>query len=360
MKSIYFLLRNLVPASLLALCTYSVCIAKDAPLSMTQLRALKVPVSVTYVRDLGRGDGYAAYLVSYYSAGLKIHAMVAQPTTAAPASGFPVLVVNHGFHPTPQRYGMTDDGVDARPGDYYRRIPSLYAKAGFLVLMPDYRGHNISEGLEYTKGLLASGYYTQDVLALLNGIHEIKHADSKNVFMWGHSLGGEVTLRTLLASGLVKGASLWSSVGGDIWDQAYYYSRYTNLVADDSNLVPKKAMQALRAQIEELGQGAEDTRSREPLEYLCDLQAPLIIHHALDDVGADYRWSMRLAKELSVRNKRYQFHTYAGSNHLFKDVEMQLAADRDIDFFRAIIRNLSTQTAVLSPAPKSAGAGICP
>ena len=74
--------------------------------------------------------------------------MVAVPQTDRPPSGFPVLIANHGTHPDPPRYGYTGDGVDSRPGDYYRPIPELFTAQGFLVVMPDYRGHNDSEGLE--------------------------------------------------------------------------------------------------------------------------------------------------------------------------------------------------------------------
>ncbi|MDE0055987.1 MAG: hypothetical protein OXT64_17285 [Gammaproteobacteria bacterium] len=39
------------------------------------------------------------------------------------------------------------------------------------------------------------------------------------------------TLRTLLATDVLKGASLWCSAGGDIWDQSFYYSRYGDPLA---------------------------------------------------------------------------------------------------------------------------------
>lgn len=55
-------------------------------------------------------------------------------------------------------------------------------------------------------------------------IATLAKADAGNVFMWGHSLGGEVTLKALLATERVKATSIWSPVGGDIWEQAYNYS----------------------------------------------------------------------------------------------------------------------------------------
>jgi len=163
--------------------------------------------------------------------------------------------------------------VDLRPGDYYRPVPELYTRAGFIVVMPDYRGHNTSEGREYARGLLASAYYTEDVLALLSALPGVAHADVDNVFMWGHSLGGEVTLRALLATDRVRGASLWSTVGGEIWDQAYYYSRYKDREAADGADVEKPAVERLKQDIAGLGR-PYDWAAREPLRHLQFLRTP--------------------------------------------------------------------------------------
>ena len=55
--------------------------------------------------------------------------------------------------------------------------------------------------------MLESLYYTEDVLALLAALGDIADADPENVFMWGHSMDGEVTLRTLLATDVPSSAS---------------------------------------------------------------------------------------------------------------------------------------------------------
>jgi alpha-beta hydrolase superfamily lysophospholipase len=47
-------------------------------------------------------------------------------------------------------------------------------------------------------------------LALLSVLPGLDDADLDKLFMWGHSLGGEITLRTLLVDGSIRGASLWS------------------------------------------------------------------------------------------------------------------------------------------------------
>ncbi len=320
---------------LLSLMSATAC-SKPAPKSIDELRAAERKVSLVLVGEIDGGPGFDSFLYSYKSAGLKVHAMVAVPHAPQPENGFPVLVANHGHHPDPPEYGITAEGKDWRPGDYYRRIPELFVAQGFMVVMPDFRGHNNSEGSEFTEGMLESSYYTEDVLNLLAGLESLDGFDSKNIFMWRHSMGGEVTLRSLLATDRVRGASMWSSVGGDIWDQSYYYSRYADPTAFDSSETAKSVIERLRGRIATLG-AAFDYKGSEPLLHLDYMGTPLIIQHAVGDRGAAYKWSERLAKELYMRGKKYEFFSYPGSDHLFEGEMMQQAADRDVKFFRSLM-----------------------
>ncbi len=333
-KLFAIILLSVLPAATVAL---------PAPLSIDALRATEYAPGLQFEGELDGGAGFTAYLVSYQSSGLKVFAMVAVPVGERPDAGFPVVVANHGFHPDPPRYGVTADGVDSRPGDYYRPIPELYAQHGFLVIMPDYRGHNVSEGLEYTDGFLATGYYTEDVLALLSGLQGIAEADIRNVFMWGHSLGAEVSLRALLATERIRGATLWSGVGGEIWDQAYYYERYEDRLAYDGSDAGNRRIDELRHDIAALDE-PYDWRTREPLRYLNYLQAPIVIHHAVGDTGAPYHWSERLARELYLLGHTYRFYSYPGTDHFFQGAALREAVQRDAEYFRSLIREVDPDT----------------
>jgi dipeptidyl aminopeptidase/acylaminoacyl peptidase len=310
--------------------------ARVAPLSIAELRTARFSTSLRSVRALPDGPGFTAQLLAYSSGPLTVYAFVATPVSRSPTSGYPILVANHGTHPDPPRYGFTAEGVDARPGDYYRSIPELYAKAGFLVVMPDYRGHNSSEGADDARGGLASAYFTQDVLALLAGVSDLPQGDARNIFMWGHSLGGDVTLRALLATDRVRGASLWSTVGGDIWERAYYYSRYRRREADDESGVAKASVAELQQQIARLG-GPYDWEAREPGRHLPHLRTPVILHHAIGDTSAKYDWSERLAGALYVAGVPYVFHTYRGTDHFFQGEARQAAVARDVAFFTSLM-----------------------
>ena len=110
-------------------------------------------------------DGMPRKVVSFSADGLEQFALVVEPAGEPPAKGWPVVIMNHGHHPDPQQNGRRADGTTDRPGDYYRGLPAAYAAAGFLVVWPDYRGHNISQGAEFTSRPDASLWYARDVIA---------------------------------------------------------------------------------------------------------------------------------------------------------------------------------------------------
>jgi len=245
--------------------------------------------ALVYEQALHDGESFTSYLVSYQSSGLKVYAMVAVPNAAMPADGFPVIVANHGYVPDPTRYGITAEGVNSRPGDYYRSVPELYTSRGFLVVLPDYRGHNSSEGLEFTKRDNAIEFYADDVMALMAGLDEIDDADMSNVFMWSHSMGGAVSMRVLQATHLVKGASFWATMS------------------------------------------VRDTAAKTGMPEI-----PLILHHSVGDTSTASANSQVLAEALLADGRSHVFYSYDGTDHYFAGATRELAADRDAKFFRSL------------------------
>lgn len=250
------------------------------------------PAQLTVERALSAGPSFSAYLISYQSAGLKLHAMVAVPTSEMPIDGYPLVIANHGFVPDPRKYGITADGVDSRPGDYYRSVPELYASRGFMVVIPDYRGHNSSEGYDQIaeQNHESVSLYAEDVVALMAVIGEIEQADTRNVFMWSHSMGGGVAMRVLLATNIVKAASFWAT-------------------RDIVDLTP----------------------------HLVDLDESIIIQHSLDDSSTAYSNSRNLSKALHAIGHPHTLYSYESDDHYFKGEIRELAADRDAAFFRLLI-----------------------
>ena len=238
------------------------------------------------------GEEFSAYLVSYLSDGLKVHAMVAVPNSVAPESGYPVVIANHGYVPDPRKYGVTADGFNSRPGDYYRSVPELFASRGFLVVLPDFRGHNSSEGFEQIEkqDSEAIRLYGHDVVAMMGALDEIDDANLEQVFMWSHSMGGGVSMFALMDTDIVKASSFWSTMGID------------ELQVD-----------------------------------LTALSGPVMIQHAQRDGSTPHAASELLAAQLQAIDHPHKFHSYDSDDHYFEGEMRELAADRDAKFFRSTI-----------------------
>ena len=252
-----------------------------------------VAVPLIQREPLAVDEPYAASVITYASADLRVRALVAVPRGVRPAAGFPVVVANHGYHPDPPRYGHSGDGRNLRPGDYYRDVPRWYTAAGFLVVMPDYRGHNDSEGSPPRDPADAVRDYGADVAALLDVLPQLAEADPRCVLLWGHSLGAAVTLRALAAQrghdGRVRviGAALWS------------------------------------------GSGAASA--------LGHVEVPILVQHASADAVAPSADSEMLSRALAQRGRLESLRLLPGADHFFAGAQADAAVERDVGFFRRLI-----------------------
>src|SRR3989344_859362 len=163
------------------------------------------------VRETG---GFISYVVSFESDGLKQYALMNMPKGDMPGSGWPIVVVNHGYI-DPEAYSVENS---------YINTSAYFANAGFLVIKPDYRGHDNSKG--EAGSLTARISYGVDVLNLVAGIRKLPEADPDHIYMYGHSMGGDVTLRVLeVCPTCVKAASLWAPAVRDFPESYMYFAR---------------------------------------------------------------------------------------------------------------------------------------
>lgn len=309
------------------------------PLSISGLRELAQTGSVEFRLEYERQplEGIQRRVVSFDVDGLRQYALILEPSVTAPTEGWPVLLMNHGHHPDPPQYGRVASGETDRPGDYYRALPMAFARFGFLVVVPDFRGHNDSEGAEFARGQLESNWYSRDSIVTFRAIDSLPQASEKNRFMWGHSMGGAVTLRATLALGnRVRAASIWSSTTTDSHKAALYYSlNYAGI--EDSLTTPKSTLITLKSEITTLPFEYKPDQG-DVSRFINELETPINIHHSVLDLkSTPYHWSVELAGELLAANKAYSFYSYAGDRHLFEGENLSIAIQRDVSFFRNLL-----------------------
>jgi pimeloyl-ACP methyl ester carboxylesterase len=177
------------------------------PVSIPALRQLAYPGSeITIEETLEPGENYSRFYVSYLSDGLKQYGLLTIPDGETPPTGWPAIVFNHGYIP-PDVYRTTER---------YIAYVDWLARSGYIVFRIDYRGNDRSEGIP--RGAYSDPGYTIDVLNAVASLKRFPPADNNRIGMWGHSMGGFLTLRAMVLSEDIKTGVIWAGVVGSYPD----------------------------------------------------------------------------------------------------------------------------------------------
>jgi dipeptidyl aminopeptidase/acylaminoacyl peptidase len=277
-------------------------------------------------------NGERREVVSFEVDGLLEYGLILWPSGKKPTDGWPVLLFNHGYHPNPPEYGRIADGQNSRPGDYYRGVAQAFVDHGYVVVVPDYRGHNDSEGTEFISRALADHWYTRDAVAAYFGLSSLSDVNLGLVYMNGHSMGGPITQRALLVLGdRIRAASVWS--GSAERHLSYMMAReMKDARGKDALDIDKPGLNALAQELGQSGRAVslEELSAR---KYIDELQVPLAIHHSSGDGSTGANGSLELAARLYMAGRKYQLFVYESDDHLFSGKDFELAVERDLRWF---------------------------
>ena len=325
--------RGLGISVLLSFIWMSGCVqAAGVTLNALQAMVEKGRYAFTLERENPTTEGIRRQVLRLEVDGLIQYALMLWPAGEAPDDGWPVVQFNHGFHPNPPRNGFNSAGQSDRPGDYYRETVQSFARAGYAVIVPDFRGHNISEGGEYTRRLLADAWYSRDAVACFLALESLPGLDLGRVYMLGHSMGGPITLRAMVALGdRVKAGAVWSTA---VTAKLSYIMGEALKASGgvDSIEISKIAMDSLARELGDLGPDVT-LEDLSPIDHAARLQVPLSIQHSLDDRSTPVASSLELAGRLYAAGKQYQLKVYSADDHLFTGDDFAAAVARDIAWF---------------------------
>ena len=286
------------------------------PLSIPGLRSRAFEAEdFTLLDPIPAEAGLSAREFSYRSGGLLVYGLIEQPAGPAPDGGWPVIVLAHGYIP-PENYTTAGN---------YRLVTRYYASGGFMVVKPDYRSHGRSEGPDADDNFTRTIDYSIDVMNLIAGLSEIPDADTGNVFLYGHSMGGEIGLRILTVNNSLKGASLWAGVTEDYPENTLYFLR---------KRAPELAEQ-MKVKVESAFT-PEEISTMSPNRYFGDIKAPILIHHGTADESVPFEWSIPFRERLDEAGTDYRFYEYPGEDHNIS-ASFYRVMDRDMEFFRTLM-----------------------
>ena len=298
------------------------------PLSIEAMRAKIYPGSdITIIETLSPGSDYNQYIASYKSDGLTIYGLLTVPLGTAPKNGWPAIVFNHGYIP-PEQYVTTERYVAYVAG---------FANNGYIVFKPDYRGNGNSQG--QPEGAYYSPAYATDVLNAISSIKKFKGVNPNKIGMWGHSMGGNITLRDLVVNTKdIKAAVIWGGVVGSYNDLINNWQRHVPYVPSPRELTLRNSgRQMLIAKYGTPVQNPVFWNSIDPTSYVKDITAPIQLDVGGADEEVPVAFSQSLEQKLSAAGKTVEFYEYPGSDHNISQ-GFNLAMQRSIDFFNRYLK----------------------
>jgi len=235
-------------------------------------------------------------------------------------------VFNHGYIP-PEQYRTTERYVAYVDG---------FARNGYIVFRPDFRGHGNSEG--EARGGYGYPDYTVDALNAVASLKKYASADGERIGMWGHSMGGHVTLRAMVTTQDIKAGVIWAGVVATYPDMMSNWRRPAN--APPLN-IPQSARRWREEFIAQYGTPEQNPAfwaSISPAEFAADVSGPVQLQHATGDVEVPVQFSRDVAEMIRLAGGVVEYYEYQGDNHNIS-ANFNTAMQRSVAFFDKYVKN---------------------
>jgi dipeptidyl aminopeptidase/acylaminoacyl peptidase len=246
-------------------------------------------------------DRYVFEQFTYQSDGLTVGANLYRPRQRAPRP-LPVIVYNRGSFTRP----------DGFVGEMLV-MANRYARAGFIVVAPHYRGSNGWAGKDELGGADLA-----DLMNVVAALDRIDGADPSRLFLAGESRGGMMVYQAIRDGFPARAAAVWGA--------------FTDL--DD--VIAKSPAQAKFApqiwpDFDRDRQAIAERRSA--IRWADRIRTPVLIMHGAADEDIPVSQSQRLAAELSRLGKTHKLLVFEGQSHRIggRGAERDAAA---IEWFR--------------------------
>lgn len=252
-------------------------------------------------------EKYVSWLFSYVSEEKKVTGMANIPKEGA---SFPVVVMLRGY---------ADDSIYFT-GLGTRKAAGVFAENGFLTLAPDFLGFGGSDSS--SADILEARFVKPiTVLSLLSSIGSLREAKKDEIFLWGHSNGGQIAISVLEVSGREIPTTLWAPVTKGFPESVLYYMGEL----DDKGKKVKRVIDKFVRDYDEEEYSIET--------YLSDIKVPIQVHYGKSDPLIPEEWVDSFIRSLK---RDISYYKYPESDHNLKK-DWDKVVERDLKFFKSFL-----------------------
>jgi dipeptidyl aminopeptidase/acylaminoacyl peptidase len=176
-----------------------------------------------------------------------------------------------------------------------------------------------------------------DVLNEVASMKRYPEADVNRIGMWGHSMGGYITLRSMVITDDIKAGVIWAGVVASYPDLLTKWRRGPG-AAPTSTPSPRSWRFSLVQEFGTPEENPEFWNSISANSYLSDISGPLQLHHGTLDEDVPLEFSELLFYQMLGVNQYVEFYKYEGDNHNISNY-FSTAMQRTIEFFDRYVKN---------------------
>lgn len=226
---------------------------------------------------------------------------------------YPIVIMLRGY--IDQELYKTGDGT--------RNASGVLSENGFITVAPDFLGYGGSDS--ESADIFETRFQTYvTVLSLIESLNQISAWDAENLFMWGHSNGGQIAVTILETMSKNIPTTLWAPVTKQF---PYSILYYTDNSVDGGKLIRREL-----AKFEE----NYDTDMYSLTKYIENINSPLQVHQGAIDDAVPVSWTDEFVDKLNDLEKDVTYHKYPGVDHNMRPI-WDKVVERDLEFFNSFI-----------------------
>lgn len=259
-------------------------------------------------RKLKEEDKYTSYIFSFTTDGKRVTGQANIPKSASKS---PVVLMIRGYI----------DKEDYFTGLGTRKAAGVFAENGFITLAPDFLGFG---GSDWESPDILEARFEKPITALnlIQSIKSLPQANTKNIFIWGHSNGGQIALSALEISGKSLPTTLWAPITRGFPESV---TDYIGEMDDQGEMVTASISAFLKAY---------NPKEFSVTNYYQDLNAPIQVHQGTWDPLVKTEWTEAFVEKMRTLGKNIKYYTYRGDDHNLSHNWDNVVA-RDIKFFNS-------------------------